>query len=301
VIYQHPLAYLLGLEGLALLHAFAGEYDEAFTSARLAECRDLLASSELVGEGASIPPITAVDGYRSWVPTYDDQANQLIELEQPIVWQILDLLPPGDAVDVACGTGRHTAHLASLGHTVIGIDSSAEMLDRAHSKVPGATFHQADLHDLPLDDGSADLLVCALALTHVPDLGRALAEFTRVLRPGGHLVLSDSRAFVGSAPSPLVGRGADGLPGYIPSWNRLTSDYLEAALPLGLQVLGCTEPRRPSPLMDPETPRPTSTAGPPGTPPDIWQLHDWSPAATNAAYRGQPAAIVWHFQLSPTG
>jgi len=37
VIYQHPLAYLLGLEGVALLHAFAGEYDREFTEARLAE------------------------------------------------------------------------------------------------------------------------------------------------------------------------------------------------------------------------------------------------------------------------
>jgi hypothetical protein len=41
-IHQHPLAYLLGLEGVALMRAFAGEYDRAFTEARIEEIRGLL-------------------------------------------------------------------------------------------------------------------------------------------------------------------------------------------------------------------------------------------------------------------
>jgi SAM-dependent methyltransferase len=47
----------------------------------------------------------------------------LLEIEQPIVREILDGLPLGVAIDAACGTGRHTAYLASLGHTVIGVDN----------------------------------------------------------------------------------------------------------------------------------------------------------------------------------
>jgi hypothetical protein len=45
---------------------------------------------------------------------------------------------------------------------------------------------------------------------------------------------------------------------------------------------------------------PLAGAVPAGEPPDIWELHSWRPAATNAAYRDNPAAIVWHFQL-PSG
>jgi hypothetical protein len=52
MIYQHPLAYLVGLEGVALLHAFAGEYDRDFTEARLAEVRALLDSADQLGGGA---------------------------------------------------------------------------------------------------------------------------------------------------------------------------------------------------------------------------------------------------------
>jgi SAM-dependent methyltransferase len=143
VIYQHPLAYLVGLEGAALLRAFAGDYDRDFTNARLAEIQALLDVAAQFGDGADIPPVTTAEGYRAWAETYDQPGNRLIELEQPIVWQILDRLPVGTALDAACGTGRHAAHLAALGHTVIGVDSSAEMLARARQRSPAASSARA--------------------------------------------------------------------------------------------------------------------------------------------------------------
>ena len=136
MIYQNPLAYLLGLEGLALLRAYAGEYDRDFTQARLAEIQALLDLAGQFGDGADVPPITTAEGYRAWARTYDQPGNRLIDLEQPVVWPILDRMPPGLAVDAACGTGRHAEHLATLGHQVIGVDSSAEMLATAQAKVP---------------------------------------------------------------------------------------------------------------------------------------------------------------------
>ena len=66
VIYQHPLAYLLGLEGIALLRAFAGEYDRDFTTARLAEIRALLDSVQDLGDGTTVHPIPTTEGYRRW-------------------------------------------------------------------------------------------------------------------------------------------------------------------------------------------------------------------------------------------
>jgi SAM-dependent methyltransferase len=138
-------------------------------------------------------------------------------------------------------------------------------------------------------------------MMHVPDLEPVLAEFVRVLRPGGNLVISDSRGLIKDIGLPVVKAGPDGRPGYMPIWSRLTSDYLAAALPLGLQVLRCEEPRRPFPLVDDGDVRSeTGDVFPDhvsGAPPNIWALHRWCTAATNAAYRGNPAAIIWHFQL----
>jgi ubiquinone/menaquinone biosynthesis C-methylase UbiE len=300
VVYQHPLAYLLGLEGIALLRAFSGAYDRDFTRSRLDEIRALLDSDDL-GGGVETHPITTREGYAAWAASYDEAPNQLLDLEQPVVREILDGLPAGVALDAACGTGRHTAYLASLGHDVIGVDTSPEMLDVARTKVPAATFHEADLLELPVDDGSVDLVVCAIALTHVPDLTQALREFVRVLRPNGHLVISDSRGMIGDIGLPVVKVAPDGGFGYMPTYARLASDYLAAALPLGLEVRRCEEPRRPSPLIADEgkdvhddAPSPEHV---PGDPPNIWALHPFATAATNAAYRGSPAVIVWHFQL----
>jgi SAM-dependent methyltransferase len=302
VIYQHPLAYLLGLEGIALLRAFSGEYDRDFTVARLGEIRALLDSLEELGDGVEARPLTTPQGYARWADFYDEPGNQLIDLEQPVVREILDGLPLGMALDAACGTGRHTAYLASLGHRVIGVDTSPDMLVRARDRVPGGEFYEADLHDLPLADDSVDVVVCALALSHVPDLSQALTELVRVLRPNGHLVISDSRGLIGDIGLPLVKIGPDGTFGYMPIWSRLVSDYIAAALRLGLQVRRCEEPRRPSPLVDDDGNDLYDGAPPPdhipGSPPNIWSLHRWCPDATNAAYRENPAAIIWHFQLS---
>ncbi len=308
VIYQHPLAYLLGLEGVALLRAFSGAYDREFTLARFREIRALLESQDAFGAGTEARPISTRDGYDSWAPSYDEQLNQLLEIEQPIVRVIFDGLPIGVALDAACGTGRHASYLASLGHTVIGVDSSPGMLARAREKVPQGDFHEADIEELPLADDSVDLVVCAIALVHLADIDGPFREFARVLRPGGHLVVSDQRGLIGDIISPVVFDGPEldnpeGERGYLPAYAHLTSEYLAAALSLGFQVLRCEEPRVPSPLLDDEG----RTIGDgkrlprqdPNDPPYTWALHAEAIDATNAAWRGKPSSIIWHFQLPP--
>jgi hypothetical protein len=78
IIYQHPLAYLHGLEGVALLRAFAGDYDRDFTEARLSEIRALLDSADQLGDGAETHPITTVEGYRAWAEDYDQPGTGLL-------------------------------------------------------------------------------------------------------------------------------------------------------------------------------------------------------------------------------
>ncbi|MGH8876891.1 MAG: class I SAM-dependent methyltransferase [Stackebrandtia sp.] len=300
MIYQHPLGYLLGLEGFALLRAFGGEHDREFTMAGLARIRALLDSIEELGDGTNAEAVATSLGYDDWAGFYDQPGNMLIDLEEPIVHDILDGLKPGTALDAACGTGRHAAYLARLGHDVIGVDSSPGMLDKARAKVPNGQFHESDVHRLPAADEQIDVLVCALALNHVTDLVPVFAEFDRVLKPGGHLVISDHRNLHGAFGWPLVTADPDGRHRYIPQSTHRTSDYLTAALPLGLRVLRCEEPRRPTPFVNGQG-GPHGSDDPampfdPEAPPNIWALHAWNPEAVNAAYRDTPAAIVWQFQ-----
>jgi ubiquinone/menaquinone biosynthesis C-methylase UbiE len=288
VIYQHPLAYVLGLEGAALMRAFNGEYGREFTLARIAEIRALLEAADKIGDGVDTAPITTIEGYRTWAAVYDEP-NTLIDFEEPFTRKFLADLPAGSALDAACGTGRYAAHLVSLGHVVIGVDSSAQMLAVAKAKVPGAEFRVGDLRQLPVPNDAVDLVVCALALTHQLELRPVLAEFVRVLRPGGHVVIADSRN-----DWPVVQPLPDGRFGYLPHRNHRTSDYLAAALPLGLQVRRCEEPPLPDKMVDPAATPPDEVEHPS----DIWSLQRWCPDAANVVSKGKPGAIIWDFQLT---
>jgi SAM-dependent methyltransferase len=295
MIYQHPLAYLLGVEGVALLRAFAGDYDRDFCDARIAEIRQLLDSPALSGEGIMATRVNTVDGYRVWSATYDQPGNGLFDIEEPVVHEILGELPPGIALDAACGTGRHAQYLAAKGHRVIGVDGSPDMLEHARKRVPQAEFQHGDLHQLPVPDDHVDIVVCALALSHVADLRPVFTEFARVLRPGGHLVVTDvHQELVALGSVPRVGC-ADDEPGLLPASRHRASDYLNAALPLGLQVRRCDEPR-----MSGGDDR-AVMAGDIATGP--WEAWPWSllglvRAASAAVFDGTPATIIWHFQLA---
>jgi hypothetical protein len=84
-IYQHPLAYLIGVEGVALLRCFAGEHEVATTARRLAEVAHLLTVGAALGPPASTGPVDAVERYNLWARSYDEPGNQLVDIEGPIV------------------------------------------------------------------------------------------------------------------------------------------------------------------------------------------------------------------------
>lgn len=306
MIYEDPRAYLLGLEGVALLRAFTGigDHDRDFVQARIAEIRRVLANESLadVAVAVEVDRIDTVTGYRHWSATYDGPNSAFTD--EQLVRPIIDSLPLGVALDAACGTGRYAQFLAERGHQVIGVDGSPEMLARARARVPEGTFLLGDLNRLPLADGAVDLVVCTLALTHVRDLGPVIAEFARVLRPGGHLVTSDIHpegVALGSIPHL---RRPDGRPGQLNSYRHLVGDYLRAALTAGLHVRRCEEPLPSSPTDDsshdspdrlPETLDPAQL-GP-------WELWPWTladllPEAARAASAGLPTMLIWHFQAA---
>jgi SAM-dependent methyltransferase len=145
-----------------------------------------------------------------------------------------------------------------------------------------------------------DLVVCSLALTHVAALAPVLAEFARVLRPGGHLVLSDVHqdlVFLGSVPRQP---GPDGRPGLLTGYRHLASDYLSAALAVGFLVRRCVEPHGPDHGDD--GPEPVDPPFNPDAEPGPWADWPWSPyqvvpAAATAAAAGRPTMVIWHFEL----
>ncbi len=107
---------------------------------------------------------------------------------------------PADRVlDVACGTGDLTLAFAtrSPAAQVVGVDFTPEMLQLATPKTrkirnldpARVSFEQGDAMDLRFDDASFDVLSIAFGIRNVQEPDRALAEFFRVLKPGGRLIV----------------------------------------------------------------------------------------------------------------
>ncbi len=106
---------------------------------------------------------------------------------------------PGETVvDLGCGRGqdviRAAARVRDGGHA-IGVDLSAEMLERARRLVPkslpNVRFVRSDLAPLELPDAVADVVISNCAINHAPDKEAVYREIHRVLRAGGRFVVSD--------------------------------------------------------------------------------------------------------------
>jgi demethylmenaquinone methyltransferase/2-methoxy-6-polyprenyl-1,4-benzoquinol methylase len=108
-----------------------------------------------------------------------------------------ELNPGGSVLDVCCGTGDLALELSSRvapGGHVIGCDFSEPMLDLAREKtsarrIEGVRFEWADALQLPYDAGRFDAVTVGFGVRNFADRERGLREMTRVLRPGGRLVI----------------------------------------------------------------------------------------------------------------
>jgi demethylmenaquinone methyltransferase/2-methoxy-6-polyprenyl-1,4-benzoquinol methylase len=97
----------------------------------------------------------------------------------------------GDRVlDAACGTGDlAVADLRAGAASVTGLDFSPRMLERARRKSEAVEWVEGDLLALPFEDGAFDAVTIGFGVRNVSDLGLALRELRRVLRPGGRLAI----------------------------------------------------------------------------------------------------------------
>jgi ubiquinone/menaquinone biosynthesis C-methylase UbiE len=108
------------------------------------------------------------------------------------------LLPALDVVDIGCGDGYLTLEMARWARSVIGIDRSEPVLERAEAlaarrHVTNVQWMKGDISRLPLGDASIDVALLSQALHHAADPKVAVAEATRILRPGGRLLVLDLR------------------------------------------------------------------------------------------------------------
>ncbi|HWI34581.1 MAG TPA: ubiquinone/menaquinone biosynthesis methyltransferase, partial [Lapillicoccus sp.] len=125
-----------------------------------------------------------------------DLTNDVLSLGQDRLWRKATIAAlgctPGDRVlDIAAGTGTSSEPLADAGVDVVPADFSLGMLRVGRRRRPDMPFTAADATHLPFADGSFDAVTMSFGLRNVSEPAAALAEFRRVTRPGGRLVLCE--------------------------------------------------------------------------------------------------------------
>jgi SAM-dependent methyltransferase len=169
-------------------------------------------------------------------------------------------LRPATALDVGCGEGRFCRMLRARGIAATGIDPTETLLAAARARDPEGDYRQACAEALPFADASFDLVVSYLTLIDIPDFRAAFAEMTRVLKPGGTLLIANINSFVSSSNGWI--KSLDGRYLHYPvdryleeratwvewagirihNWHRPLSAYVGALLGQGLQLQYFDEP-----------------------------------------------------------
>jgi SAM-dependent methyltransferase len=124
--------------------------------------------------------------YANQARTYDETRSASPSVLAPLR-EALAGAPGRRLLDVGGGTGNYARALAAEGWEPIVADRSPDMLARAAAK--GLETVEADAQRLPFPDASFDAVMLVSMLHHVEDQAAALAEATRVLRPGGRLAV----------------------------------------------------------------------------------------------------------------
>jgi arsenite methyltransferase len=114
-----------------------------------------------------------------------------------LVYEALGAAPGDRVLDAGCGPGFYSRELLDQvgpDGSVVGVDRSPQMLAVAERRSAGRdniAFQEGDATALPVESASFDRALCVQVLEYVEDVGAALAEMHRALRPGGRVVLWD--------------------------------------------------------------------------------------------------------------
>jgi SAM-dependent methyltransferase len=138
--------------------------------------------------------VPAREGYAQWAATYEETIKPdmdlcLLEKIQSVRWSAV-----AHCADLGCGTGAVAQSLAPFVERVIAVDESAAMLSAAKKRLHGVgniDIRNGRLESLPIGDGEVDVALLFLVLHYTADPSRVIAQASRVLKPGGRLLVLD--------------------------------------------------------------------------------------------------------------
>jgi SAM-dependent methyltransferase len=188
-----------------------------------------------------MPPPTTQTYYDRFATTYEAERHHgYHRLIDELELQLIRQHGAGrDVFEAGCGTGLLLRETALVARSAVGLDLSRGMLATARGR--GLRVVQGSLTDVPLPSASFDLVYSMKVLAHIPAIERALVELTRLVRPGGHLLLEFYNPYSLRYLAKRLGgpaRIADGTTDHDVFTRYDTADKARSYLPPDVEVVG---------------------------------------------------------------
>lgn len=198
-----------------------------------------------VGRSKSVGTLSSIEAYERWAAVYPPYAhNPLMQTEEVAMLAMMPDLRGQIVLDLACGTGRYGLLALQQGAAcVMGFDNSFAMLNVGQKAESGSLrFVLATTEAIPLNSASVDVVLCGLAIGHLPTLQPMLNEIARILKPNGNALISDFHPFLfltGRRRTFSINRSTYAVEHYA----HLYADIDAAARQAGLRIEKVAEPK----------------------------------------------------------
>jgi 2-polyprenyl-3-methyl-5-hydroxy-6-metoxy-1,4-benzoquinol methylase len=190
------------------------------------------------GEEAAVFKAFEAEGWTRKAKTYDRLTGRATaRLVVPLL-EAAGVHSGTRVLDVACGPGHMAAAAAAMGALPVGLDVAEGMVAVARACYAEIEFHQGDAERIAFADASFDAVVAGFVVNHLPRPEQALAEFARVVAPGGRVAVTvwdrpermRLLGVLGEAVAGTEGVRDPGLPSGAPDPSRFADDAALAAL-----------------------------------------------------------------------
>jgi ubiquinone/menaquinone biosynthesis C-methylase UbiE len=177
--------------------------------------------------------------YNLWANQYDTNENKTRDLESISLRDTTRDLVFNTCLEIGCGTGKNTEWLINKAQSIMAVDLSSEMLDKAKRKIKSekVEFIQVDVNEdwQFVNKMQFDLATFSLVLEHIEDLGQIFSKLGKVVKSGGYVYIGELHPFKQYNGSKARFETEEGLQ-VVTCFTHNISDFTSAAKKYGFSV-----------------------------------------------------------------
>jgi malonyl-CoA O-methyltransferase len=141
--------------------------------------------------------LSPLEGYNRWAATYSSESNPIKNLSDGLVEKFLPDLTGKSFLDFGCGTGKFCRYAEDKNAAeIVGVDLSPAMIEEAKIRTTRTKLICEDITGLSIGQNKFDVVLTALVMGHLEDIGPTLGILLESLKNGGSFIITDFHPFL---------------------------------------------------------------------------------------------------------